>query len=258
MTARYFQRAMEKEGYLSQLKGDKLFFAPLKMELGFEELYTHDYVTCIKVSISHPSLLPDGLQELAFGFGEDEETRITSSATGWMQSDFPVIHSYLCPTETDLGVKRMEVVSQTGDDQLGWNVLLGPLFIMGDPMNLSEDSIHELFTHLFNEITGFLSLPKVLYLKLLVSKAGDGSINVDCRLLGENWIEGANKLYKFAEQLDTQGKFHSRKQFIILFPRPLGELKKGEDLAIGVKNKYQEIYGPDSSQEEKKWYEFWK
>jgi hypothetical protein len=258
MIARDFQIELEKDGYLCQLNGDKLFFPPLKMELGFEQLYTQGYVTCIKVSISHPSLLPEGLQELAIGFGEEEAARLASSATGWMQSDFPVIHSYLCPSGTDLGVKRMELVSQTGDKQLGWNVLLGPLAIMGDQMNLSEDSIHELFIYLFNEITGLLRLPKILYLKLFVSKATDGSINADCRLLGENWIEGTNKLCHFAEQLDTQGKFHSRKQFIIIYPRPLDELKKGEDLAIDVNKKYQETYGPGNNQEKKKWYEFWK
>ncbi|PZR02641.1 MAG: hypothetical protein DI539_27395, partial [Flavobacterium psychrophilum] len=118
---------MGKEGYKAELNGDKLFFPPLNMELSFQHLYTKDFAMCIKVSVTHPSLLPEGLHELAFGFGEDDESRYASAAEGWMGTDFPVIHSYLCPTQTDLNVKRMELVSQTGDVQLGWNALLGPL-----------------------------------------------------------------------------------------------------------------------------------
>ncbi|PZR07022.1 MAG: hypothetical protein DI539_24125, partial [Flavobacterium psychrophilum] len=105
---------------------------------------------------------------------------------------------------------------------------------------------------------GAMSSPHVIYLKCFVSKAGDGSINADCRLQGQDWIEGTNTLYHFADKLDNKGNFHSRKQFIIVYPRPLEELKKGETFAKEVKDKYTEMYGQSAKSVEKKWFEFWK
>lgn len=258
MIAEYFQKEMTKNGYHAQVNGDSLFFPPLNMDIRFEHLYSKDYATCVKISISHPSLLPNGLHELAIGMGDSEDTRLASAANSWMQSDFPVVHSYLCPTQTDLGVKRMELVSQTGHEQLGWNVLLGPLMIMGEGVEMIEDNEHELFIELMNEITTALHSPQVIYLKCFVSKLPDGTVDADCRLLGEDWIEGTNKLLYFAERLNTHGNLHWRKQFMIIYPRPLTELKKGHDLGRDVKRVYDQRYGNRTDTAIKKWYEFWR
>jgi hypothetical protein len=261
MIAYYFQQAMKKEGYDAQLEGDKLFFSPLQMEMSFEELYTKGTAACVKVRITHPFLLPNGLQELAFGVGENEEERYLSSAEGWMQSDFPVIHAYLCPSENDLNVKRLELVSQTGNVQLGWNVLLGPLTIMGEGVDLGEDPVHKLFITLLNDVTGLLTSPGVIYLKFFLSNLGDGRVSTDCRWQGEDWPAGAQTLYHFAQQMNTNGKFHSRKQFLIIYPRPIAELKSGERMASDVRKEHSRTYGQknDSSPSRKtKWYEFWK
>lgn len=254
---------MSSFGYQAEVQGNSLYFPPLDMTLYFERQYTKQTTTCISVTVTHPILIPSGLTELAFGSGNTEQERDELAANRWMSIDFPVFHAYLCKPGNELNVTRMEMVSQTGDKQVGWNILLGEPEVFSDKAADNKVDKHELLKLIFNTIAGVLHDERLFAIKLFVSRSGD-DILTDARLNGLGWEPASADLRRYAAEMSLSGSLKWVKQFIIVYPRSFNELKNADGLLDGLNEKHKELFGnqkpqDSSKQEEKKksWYKFW-
>jgi hypothetical protein len=71
---------------------------------------------------------------------------------------------------------------------------------------------------------------KIVWIKSYICKMPDGSIQGDCWLNNQNWVDGLNALYWFAEEWKDTKSYTSMKQFIIIKPCEWSEIKNAEKL----------------------------
>jgi hypothetical protein len=239
MIATIFQEEFQNMGFATEVGDDRLTIIPLGLALHLEHLYTEDYTSCFKISAQH-LLFPEGRHELLFGGGHNERDRYVDAARRWLNVDFPVLHAYLCPGNNDGGVQRAEIVTQTGDVQTGWNLLLGPVLIMEEGSTRVENKeIWEFYKLLANEMTTVMDTPGLLWVKCFTGKFSTGRVDVSCRLNGEHWESAVQELHQYTQETQISGSFQMLHQFMLLYPRPLNELSSRDELSRRVSDEHR-------------------
>lgn len=231
MIATIFQEELDKAGFASEVTGDRLTIIPLGLALSFEHLHTEGATHCYKVSAKH-LLFPEGRHELVFCTGHNERDRFIDAARRWVHVDLPVLHAYLCPHDNDAGIQRIELISQTDDVQIGWNLLLGPILFMEEPKSrLEQNDILDFYKLIANEVAGVMATPQLIWVKCFTCKFAKDMVDASCRLNGEHWEPARLKLYQDTKEMSLQGGFQIRHQFMLLYPRPLSELSSRDKLS---------------------------
>jgi hypothetical protein len=239
MIATIFQEELQGMGFATEARENHVTIVPLGLALYFEHLYTKGHTSCFRISAEH-LLFPGGLHELLFGGGNAERDRCVDAVRRWLNVDFPVLHAYLCPDENYVGVQRAEIVSQTGDVQTGWNLLIGPVVIMEeDSTRVDQKEIWEFYTLLANEIVAVMDPPGLLWVKCFTGKFSAGMVDVSCRFNGQHWESAAQELQQYTEKKTIRGSFEMLHQFMLLYPRPLSELSSRDKLSREVSLEHQ-------------------
>lgn len=258
----YFQKHLSLLHFPFTHKHDGLHHSGLGLTLKFSTQASTDQTILIQVHGLHPKFTEGDFVEFAFGLGKDVEEATDRAASHWVNNEFVVLHAYLCGN--DPGVKVMETVSQTGSDQHGWDILLGPVQCMNDSTvagapELNEENLFDMYACLRNSMAAYLWQEQFLYVKCFALKSSNGNIEVDCRLNGVEWPEGKEDIRAFANTWEFPGGFHSRKQFFIMHPVPIEGSERKKKLAFELRQSYEgQAASVRPEHNTKKWFEFWK
>ncbi|MEO7694361.1 MAG: DUF6348 family protein [Chryseolinea sp.] len=258
MIAELFQQAISAKGHTANIEGNQLTIPSIGLILKLEELKTVHGIGFIGVDLHHPSLLPNGLKEVAIGTGSDDVIRTKAAVHSWTFTDYPVLYAYMSPAKVDMGVHRMSVVSQHDNEVLGWRFFIGPLYTHGYASNLGKDSDFEMYHALFDTILIHLTSPEVIAMKFSISVNPQGKVSANCRVNGGMWDEGAEALLRFGKTIFNGPGEHYREQFLLITPTPLSEIDPSriEDLKRDHAKATEEALA--KAKNGRRWFEFWK
>lgn len=188
----------------------------------------------LHITATHKDLFPDGIWDCLAGVGKNDDEAFSNAAQNWVWVNFLVIHEIIVPVETkDFNVPRFDLLTKNLDtgEEFAFKMFLGELQATGEFMEL-KDSLEEtiLVQKLLNEISAVAIEKKLFWIKIYISKLNDNQIMGDCLLNNQNWLEGLNVLYWFAEELKYVKSYAALKQFIIIKPCEMSELKNPDKI----------------------------
>src|SRR5688572_4246837 len=233
----HLAQEIEQTGHTIQ-RGDSYFIVVpinLKIEVEIGERIEHEndgqqsVVITISIKATHDELFPDGIWDCLAGIGENDDDAFSYAAEVWTAGVFPPIHEILVPLETvGFAVQRIDMVTRHDDssEELPWKLYLGALQHAGD-FAQREDALDEeiLVKKMFNAIIAELHEKKLVWIKAFIAKMPDGSIEGDCWLNNQDWIEGLNALCWLAEEWEEVNNLTYLKQFMIIKPCEWSELE---------------------------------
>lgn len=233
---RCISKAFNQYGYSVELTDEEVEFPPLKIWITgqfdmVEEKEDGSFQSRLIIRTRHQKLFPDGIFEYAYGGGESEEEASVNAAFRWIESDFNTIHDLLCTSaEHDHSDSKTELISFNAEGGLiAWDVVFGPLIRTASEQVKEDVPIDTFLMELFNLINGTLLHEKEIYpIKCFVMTDREGEISMDCRVNGRFWEEGEAVLKEYAEKWGLKNEFHWRKQYFIIVPKNLEELRNPE------------------------------
>ena len=230
--------AVENTGHLVMRNESSLLIEPINVrvecEVGERNQHQQGMVIAINIKATHEYLFPSGIRDSLAGIGVDEEEALSYGAAVWIDGVFSVIHElFVPPDKAGESVTRLDMVSknQESGEEFAWKLYLGPIQATGFwRERITDERETFLVERLINEISSELYYKRMIGIKMFVSKLPDGSIHADCWLNNENWMEGLNALYWFAEEWENQNVFGALKQFMIIMPCQWSEIANADKI----------------------------
>jgi hypothetical protein len=234
----HLAQAVEKTGHTIERGDSSLVVSPLQITVesrtGQAEIHANnDQVIQISIKASHQQEFPEGIWESLAGLGKNEDEAFSYAAEAWTTGVFPPIHDVLMPAELPgFAVPRCNLVTrnEASGELFPWQVYLGPLQATESFPERGNIPEEVLLKQMFNAMTGELISQRLIWIKAFVAKLPDGSIHADCWLNNQNWIEGLNALYWFAEELPRVEAYAALKQFMIVKPCDWNTIENAEEL----------------------------
>jgi hypothetical protein len=233
---------VQKTGHAVRREGASLVVEPVNLKLDCEigERNEHNVngvfsvVYSVSIKATHERLLPGGIWDSLAGFGTSDDQAFSYAARVWTSGVFPPIHEILVTAETPgFGVPRLNLVSRNEEtgEVFAWKLYLGDLQATGDFAERTETlEIDVLPKRMFDAIVSELYEKKLVWVKAYICKMPDGSLHGDCWLNNQDWVEGLNALYWFAEEWGETRAYTSMKQFMIIKPCEWDEVENAEEL----------------------------
>ena len=229
-------KAFNEYGYSMEITKEEVEFSPLKIWITgrldlMEEEEDGSFHSRVYIRTRHEELFPDGMYEYAYGLGETEEAATVNAVYRWIESDFNAIHDWLCTNaEHDHSDSKTEAVSFSEEEGvMAWEVILGPLIRTASEQLQEEIYQDDFFLKMFDTLNTYLLGYKGLYpIKCFVMVDQAGEISLDCRVNGQAWAEGGAFLKKYAESWGLKNETHWRKQYFIIAPKKIKELRNPE------------------------------
>lgn len=148
----------------------------------------------------------------------------------------------------------------------GWKIIIGPQkkmiddsieFINGDK---AQDILQAIYQGLNSQL---FSKSDTYLIKSWITRVGNEGMWADCRVNMENWTVGQDLLFNYGDTWKIEDQKISLKQVILLVPKKVDELKKGNEIlenlkkqaAQHIKNNRKES---TSKTQKKSWWQFWK
>lgn len=183
--------------------------------------------------------------------------------------DLPIIHHYFSKEPMDEEkLTYLEAVYynpfQSPAIVQGWKAYVGMQKRLDDERAeyISPKEEQALFHVLYGAINQVLfPRPQPYFIKCWVTLVQKEGLWADCRVNMQDWEQGRDLLYEYAESWEMTGQKRSLKQVLFLVPTPLEELKNGEKILNQIKNHFQEDIkerSKEPEQSKKKFWEFWK
>ncbi len=257
-----------KAGYHINTDGKSLDFFPLNLIIEpkltiVNELANGNCSVIINVCCKHLDKFPNGITEIAVGMGHSIDEAIATAFNNWIVGDFPPIHDYLCGSSSLLG-EYSETISYSGDldKVIGWDLFFGPRLETSQNMNNLETSINKqnqklILQTLFQPLVDMiLGTPGLYFIRTFMSKKGDGQIECDCRVNGNDWEHGKNYLIDYIKKYQTNPDLIWIKQNILFVSKPAEKIQSSS-LMEKFKDELSK-QNQSSNSEKKKWWRFWK
>jgi hypothetical protein len=245
-------------GYSCNTNGEYFEFSPLNLfiDARIEEITSaeDELLSCrLLIKSTQLSLFPLGIVEYGYGWGNTAKDCVINAMQRWIQSDFAPIHDYLCKKGAKKNMELLSFSEESGET-LAWHVYLGPpIEIDLNGTRENEERRLEVFKLLFNPITGDLLCKKGIYpIRCFLSKHGDGIVDVDCRVNGEDWQGGKNELYEHTLSWPANNYLVALKQYMLIVPTQLDQIESKTLLNQLDREVKKQLTG------EKKWWQFWK
>jgi hypothetical protein len=237
----HLAQEVEKTGHGVQRGGTSFSLESINLQIGVtigekqEHNLNNEYsvVYQLSIKVSHSELFPDGIWDCLAGVGANDDEAFSNAAQSWVWGSFLVIHEILVPTETkDFNVSRLDLLTrnlETGEE-FAWKLFLGPLQAAGEYYEI-KDSFEEtiLVQKLLSSISSVAVEKRLIWIKIYIGKVNN-EINCDCWLNNQDWIEGLNDLYWFAEELPGSKNYAAVKQFIIIKPCEISDLNNPQKI----------------------------
>lgn len=170
----------------------------------------HPSILHLMIVSINPKYFPEGIEENIVGVGTTIHDKVDSVTNNYINTTFfPLINSF-----SDTHNPELDFTTITDDKEILWHPILGSLTLQGQ---WEEQPQEELFFQTLKEkLKPKLSSNKINWLKIYISKRGDGTIIGECNFNNEPWQEGLNEINKYAETWEMKTDFKGLKQFIVL------------------------------------------
>jgi hypothetical protein len=214
-------------GYHVSESDARIPFAPLGLEFRIADVAFHRAAGARLVRILvEAAALGDqrpGVRVNAVGFGPTEEAALREAAEQWLDGVFPVLHHWLAPHATDLGIVSREllVVERESGRRFAWRVHLGPLLFTryGDG-EAALDALpvrDAILRALFDELAAVSAHETVSWVEAFVGRVPGHAPEATCLLRNCAWPEGEAALLEWAVAQPQLAGMGAR-QFLLLQP----------------------------------------
>lgn len=224
----HLAQEVERTGHTVQRRDSSFLVVSINLEIEGEEVEPfagqHPSIKQVHVTAIHKQLFPGGIWDCLVGFGEDKDTAFSDAARTWMAGIFQPIHELLVPSN----IPRFQVIKIDSvkldpetREMFAEKIYLGALQFAGDFVKrrdiLDEEVILKKMPNaLANASTYYWR--KLHWVKAFISKMPNGTINGSCWLNNQDWAEGLQVLYQFAEEWGGVESYTMMKQLIIIKP----------------------------------------
>jgi hypothetical protein len=174
-----------------------------------DEPGSHPSILHLMVAASHPQYFPKGIIENVVGIGLSLQDQVKSVLDNYINSTFSTIVEGF----SDSHNQHLDFKAITGGKEVLWHPKLGNLSFQGTWREYPQNE--PLFGLLKEKIPGRLTLNKINWLKIYISKRADGTIIGECLFNNEQWDAGSNLISEYAKGWKLNGEFQAIKQFIV-------------------------------------------
>ncbi len=256
-----------KAGYAVDKDVNCVLFQPLNLiieakVLKAEKSESESNSVVLNITCRHHEKMPDGISEMATGFGDNYEKAVEQALSNWIMSDFTPIHDYLCSSDNLLG-GYAETVSYSGElnEVIGWDLFFGPRLEASQNINTLEIAENEkdqkqIQQTLFQPMTDSLfGTPGLYYIRTFMSKINNSQIDCDCRVNGNEWEHGKNYLINYITKYQAKSGIFWIKQNLLLANKSADKIQSSqliEDLNRELSRQNETL-----NHTQKKWWKFW-
>lgn len=237
----HLAQAIERTGHIVTRGESFLIVEPINLKIeaniGDRKEYNSNgkqsVVLPISIKATHGQMFPDGIWDRLAGFGRDDEEAFSYAAHAWTEGVFWTIHETLVPTETeDSQVLRLEMLTRNQEtgEEFGWKLYVGALQATGAFAGRTDLNQIILVQKLLNEISSIATEKRLFWIKIYIAKLSETDIQGDCWLNNQEWIEGLNALYWFAEEWQDIQSYAAMKQFVIIKPCEVSEIESADQI----------------------------
>lgn len=238
----YFAEAIERSGHTVSRQETSIVVEPIQLRIEVETLHRTDHevneqgsvVFSIEVKATHEQF-PESVILCLAGIGRDEREAFSYAASSWVSLVFWTIHEMLLPSKTpDSGVECMDLLTRNEDtgEEFGWKFYVGPVGTAGDLFAGEGLDNLILVRRLLGSISSVALGKRVLWLNAYIAKPNNSEIFGECLLNNNEWPNGFNDLHQFASEWADVVSYTALKQFFILKPCELGEIRNHEELRL--------------------------
>lgn len=194
---------------------------------------TYSVVLTISIRATHEEMFPGGIWDCLAGVGRNDEEAFSYAAHLWTEGVFWTIHELFVATETkDSQILKLEMLTRNQEtgEEFGWKLYAGALQTTGELAGRTELDKTILVQKLLNEISSITTEKKLFWIKIYIAKLSETDIQGDCWLNNQDWIEGLNALYWFAEEWQNIKSYAAMKQFVIIKPCEVSEIANADQI----------------------------
>lgn len=237
----HFAAAIEATGHTVSKHESSILVEPVGLKIEAEAAHRTDHDTdgrktvvfSVEVRATHPQTFPEAINICLAGFGEDEQKAFAYAADSWVSLVFWTIHEALLPSKTpDSGVECVDLLTRNEDtgEEFGWKFYVGPVGAAGDffPDEGLDNLI--LVKRLLGSISAVALGKRVLWLSVFIAKSNRTETFGECLLNNNDWPDGLEDLHQFASEWTDVDSYTALKQFFILKPCEVSELRDYEGL----------------------------
>jgi len=169
----------------------------------------HPSILHLMILTVHPMYFPNGIEENIVGIGMNIQDKVKSVIDNYINTTFlPIIDSFSDSHNPDLDFSII-----MNEKEVLWHPKLGNLTLQGQWNDQPENE--PFFEIIKDKIKGKLTLNKLNWLKLYISKRADGTIIGECLFNNEPWEEGLADITAFAKSWKLKSDFQGLKQFMV-------------------------------------------
>ncbi|MDR6560082.1 MULTISPECIES: DUF6348 family protein [unclassified Arcicella] len=169
----------------------------------------HPSIIQLTVLTLHSKYFPNGIEENIVGIGSTIQDKIDSVLDNYLTTTFePIIDSF-----TDSHNPALDFSTVIDNKEILWHPKLGNLSLQGQWELIPENEA--IFELLKEKVKYKLTTQKLNWLKVYISKRGDGRIIGECLFNNEPWQEGLDIISNYAKTWTEKGDFFGQKQFIM-------------------------------------------
>lgn len=185
-------------------------------------------------------------------FGGDEEISIRGAIDEFAHIDFPIINYFFIGDQEENTINDLEFSEnmyynpmQNPVLETGWKIVCSRLKKLdgtAKSYHLGETA-QELYKALFAGLSkSLLPEPNPYLIKCWITRHKTLGMWADCRVNGQEWQEGADLLYDYAETWEMTAEEISMKQNLLLIPISINELSQEmQDKFIDLKAQTDEM-----------------
>ncbi len=187
--------------------------------------------TVTRVVAFHDALFADGLPELQRAIGADTAQAMAQGFSAWVQGARVALEDAVRTAVRDCPLLAVKVSAPGGGAPTVYQAILGPVLCVGPgPAQPAEDD--ELCpacmtTRVQDALRGHLRAGGYTGLSLVAGRDARGALAADCRVNGEPFSEGVERLVAYARSWPERG-FEFRQQYVILRAAPAVGTPGGE------------------------------
>lgn len=237
----HLAQAVERTGH-TITRGESFFIVePVKLkietEIGERNEHNvngeHSVVLNLSIKATHEQMFPEGIWDCLAGVGGNDDEAFFYAASVWTEGVFLTIHEILVPTETkDFQVPRFDMLTRNQEtgEEFGWKLYLGAFQAVGEFASRTDLDETILVQKLLSAISSVTAEKRLYWVKIYIAKLSETDIQGDCWLNNQDWIDGLNALYWFAEEWKDIKSYAAMKQFVIIKPCEVSEIANAEKI----------------------------
>lgn len=178
----------------------------------------------MRIVAFHDELFPDGLPEWQHAIGTDAAHAAAEGLSAWAHRVLPVLEDAVRPGVRDCALLGVRFPARREAAPTLYQAILGPVVHEGDAEAAAEDEdpCPACMTTRIQDVLGdHVRVAGYTGLALFAGRGAAGQLVADCRVNGEPFPEGVERLRAYANAWPAGG-YEFMHQYVIIRPAPAG------------------------------------